>query len=30
MFRRDGSLVAAVDEQNKVRLKKVRLGAISA
>jgi len=26
MFRRDGSLVAAVDEQNKVRLKKVRLG----
>ncbi|MFS2115987.1 efflux RND transporter periplasmic adaptor subunit, partial [Herbaspirillum frisingense] len=26
MFRRDGSLVAAVDEQNKVQLKKVRLG----
>ncbi|ALU91698.1 efflux transport, RND family, MFP subunit protein [Herbaspirillum rubrisubalbicans M1] len=26
MFRRDGSLVAAVDEHNRVRLKKVRLG----
>jgi RND family efflux transporter MFP subunit len=26
MFRRDGSLVAAVDEQNRVRLKKVQVG----